>query len=214
MKSPRLNATQLLDGALYAIEHAGNLLHDAVALYEQGRYASAVVLAVYCREELGRFEILLEIWKQTADTGGPTVKAVREKCEDHITKLKRGQMVVTTRLGADQGRKLLELRKTPTSKEYLEYRSLIDATIKQKARRDPVTVHKRRIRALYVDPDDEGGWIRPREESPSDTRELLDEIAGDYALSLDRLDLDDPELKEAIAVWDDYPDLPPPVSPA
>ena len=55
--SRNLSAHDLLEGAMYAMEQAGHLLHDAVGLYERGRYSSAVVLSVYAREEMGRAEI-------------------------------------------------------------------------------------------------------------------------------------------------------------
>ncbi len=212
INSAKLDATELLHGALFAMEHAGDLLHDAVLLYDQGRYASAVVLGVFCREELGRSGILLEIRKQTRDSGGATRNDVKSRCEDHVTKLRQGQMAVSTRLTADQGRKLLALWMTPRSKEYREYRAALNAAIQQKARRDSEAFQQRRVRALYVDPDERGGWSRPRDESAAYARDLLDEVGGDYAIALDNLAFDDSELKEAIAGWAECPELPVPVS--
>jgi len=51
--SRNLSTHDLLEGAMYAMEQAGHLVHDAVGLYERGRYSSAVVLGVYAREEMG-----------------------------------------------------------------------------------------------------------------------------------------------------------------
>jgi AbiV len=44
----------LLQGSAYALEQCGLLLRDANLLYRSGSYASAVALAVFAQEELGR----------------------------------------------------------------------------------------------------------------------------------------------------------------
>ena len=56
MKS--VNANYLLQGAVFTLEQCGLLLRDARILCEAGSYASAVVLAAFAREVLGRYSIL------------------------------------------------------------------------------------------------------------------------------------------------------------
>jgi AbiV family abortive infection protein len=51
----------LLEGAAYALEQCGLLLRDANSLYRNGSYSSAVALALFAREELGRYQTLLEL---------------------------------------------------------------------------------------------------------------------------------------------------------
>jgi hypothetical protein len=50
----------LLEGAVYALEQCGLLLRDANLLYRNGSYSSAVAVALFATEELGRWSILLD----------------------------------------------------------------------------------------------------------------------------------------------------------
>ena len=59
----------LLQGAAYALEQCGLLLRDANSLYSCGSYASAVALAAFAQEELGRWEILRKLRKQVLAGG-------------------------------------------------------------------------------------------------------------------------------------------------
>jgi AbiV family abortive infection protein len=54
----------LLRGAVYALEQCGLLLRDANVLYRAKAYASAVVLAAFAREELGRWRLLVGLWRE------------------------------------------------------------------------------------------------------------------------------------------------------
>jgi AbiV family abortive infection protein len=54
----------LVRGYALALEQCGRLLLDACALYERGSFANAVVLAAFAREELGRSQILLDLWRE------------------------------------------------------------------------------------------------------------------------------------------------------
>src|SRR5438128_9912470 len=99
--SRNLSAHDLLEGAMYAMEQAGHLLHDAVGLYERGRYSSAVVLGVYAREEMGRAEIFLGKRKEALAAGSVSPDSVIKACGDHVNKLRRGQAGVTLRWGPE-----------------------------------------------------------------------------------------------------------------
>jgi AbiV family abortive infection protein len=57
-------APYLLEGAVYALEQCGLLLRDADLLYRNRSFATAVVLAAFAREELGRWQILLKLRKE------------------------------------------------------------------------------------------------------------------------------------------------------
>jgi hypothetical protein len=50
-------APVLLKGAWYPLEQCGRLLSDAVALYRQKSYSTAVALAMIGREELGKYRM-------------------------------------------------------------------------------------------------------------------------------------------------------------
>ena len=47
----------LLQGAAYALEQCGLLLRDAIVLYRNGSYSSAVALAALAREGLGLYVV-------------------------------------------------------------------------------------------------------------------------------------------------------------
>jgi AbiV family abortive infection protein len=59
-----------LEGAVYALEQCGMLLRDANSLYRSASYATAVALAAFAREELGRWRILLDLHREVV--GGRT----------------------------------------------------------------------------------------------------------------------------------------------
>src|SRR4051794_29506052 len=59
-----LTAQSLLRGAVYSLEQCGLLLGDAKLLYENGSYATALAVAAFAREDLGRWRILLKLRKR------------------------------------------------------------------------------------------------------------------------------------------------------
>ncbi len=59
-----VSAAYLLKGAVYALQQSGLLVRDANILYRAGSYASAVVLATFAREELGRWKLLLKLRRE------------------------------------------------------------------------------------------------------------------------------------------------------
>jgi len=59
--SASVSPQYLLEGAAYALEQCGLLLRDANLLYRSGSYASAVALAAFAQEELGRWKMLLDL---------------------------------------------------------------------------------------------------------------------------------------------------------
>jgi AbiV family abortive infection protein len=205
----KLSSTDLLHGAIYAVEQAGHLLHDAVALYEQRRYSSAVVLAVFCREELGRANILLATRKRALTSSPVSAKSVQNHCEQHVEKLRHGQTGVTLRWGRGQSGKFKALFGNPQTAEYKEAHRMVAEITNHKARRDPHDIHQRRCRALYVEPSEAARkWNRPCEMTQEESRQLLEDVANDYALCRDSLQTRDDELAAAIAQWQDCPRLP------
>jgi AbiV family abortive infection protein len=86
-----LSPDMLLRGAWYALEQGGLLLRDAVALYELGRHSTAMSIALVAQEELGKFQILLELRASTLKGQSLTGKEVRKECKDHHKKQRDGQ---------------------------------------------------------------------------------------------------------------------------
>jgi len=91
MPSP-VTPQYLLEGSMYALEQCGLLLRDATILYQRGSYANAVVLAAFAREELGRFEILLDLRKEVLAGKTITIKEIQDRCTGHVTKQQAGML--------------------------------------------------------------------------------------------------------------------------
>lgn len=214
MESRTLSAEDLLHGAMYAMEQAGFLLHDAVGLFTQGRYASAVVLAVFSREELGRARIYLENRKRALATGPVPEDTVTDQCDDHVEKLHRGQIGVTLEWGPEHRERFKGLFMHPQSPESKEAHALVHELAKIKARRNPQDTHDKRLKALYVEPDEIGtGWNRPCEMPREECRRLIQDVANSYGVFSGNLMVADEELAAAIAQWSGCPRLPDPIHP-
>lgn len=99
-----VTAQYLVEGAFYAAEQCGFLLRDAVVLYNRKAYASAVVLAAFAREELGRSRILRDLHRKMVKDGqAVTIKDIQNKCQDHVTKQQWAQLSITQRFSGDEG---------------------------------------------------------------------------------------------------------------
>src|SRR2546426_1074425 len=92
-----VSSDYLLRGAVFALEQCGLLLSDARVLCEHGSYASAVVLAAFTREELGRYRILRGLWRRTMAGESFSVKQIRKRCDDHVEKQREGMFSVVQR---------------------------------------------------------------------------------------------------------------------
>ena len=86
----KLTTQTLLHGAFYALEQAGLHLHCAVNLWNTGSYAHGVMIAVFSREELGRYKLLLKE-RELAKASGPRDIADIKKVLWHKEKLKAGE---------------------------------------------------------------------------------------------------------------------------
>jgi len=78
MREDKFTPDQLSQGAFFALEQAGQLLMDAALLFQNRRWSSALVLSVFCLEELGKSDILIEKAK-TALGGEPVTSSMREQ---------------------------------------------------------------------------------------------------------------------------------------
>jgi AbiV family abortive infection protein len=145
----------LLKGYALALEQCGLLLRAAVLLYKSKSYSNAVVLAAFAREELGRSQILLDLWRQRLGGSPVTTDDIEKACEDHVAKQRAGMLSMT--MTAERGtvlRNIIDDRITnnPQSKKFKK----ADAALKQiddiKAKRTPDDRHSQRMRALYVEP--------------------------------------------------------------
>jgi AbiV family abortive infection protein len=216
-QTPTLTQDTLLEGAWYALEQCGLLLRNAATLYSVGARSSAVALAMFAREELGRHMILIKMWKDAATSGvPPTVEAVQQACDDHQAKQRLAQLSVThvadrnSQLGQASQRQMQHLPQTP---EYEKAEEVLEAFKERRSKVTPNERHQARQAALYVDIEDDGrGWNRPCEiDKEFAYRSVVDAI-GDYHVRRDRLQPmllkdDDPSLNAALQAWTDKPEL-------
>lgn len=87
-----VSAQYLLEGAVYSLEQAGRLLQDAHILYKNQRYGSAIVMALFAREEIGRYQLIRQLRKKMVETGGVVLADdIDRACDDHVRKQSLGQ---------------------------------------------------------------------------------------------------------------------------
>jgi len=214
-----LTAQSLLHGAVYSLEQCGLLLGDAKLLYESGSYATALAVAAFAREDLGRWRILLDLRKRALAGESLSVEDVKTACDGHVRKQEAGITSLTLRADNSSGLgKLLQSRmKAPLgSEERIEADKEVDKIDQVKSKRTPDDRHRLRMKALYVDILSEERWNRPaREISQSAAYEFLVDAGNDYTLQrsqrymdLPLVEADDPELNDSLVQWSDRPELP------
>jgi AbiV family abortive infection protein len=184
--STSVSPQYLLEGAVYALEQCGLLLRDANVLYRSGSYATAVALAAFAQEELGRWRILLDL--RTKLLGGEhlTIEEIQKHYEGHVRKQGAGMTSIT--MTADRGSGLGKLLQTRHgSKEWKAAREQLEKLNQQKRRRVPDDRHKRRMSALYVDAVSLDRWNRPAKEiSQTFASDFLQDAVNDYSIQYDR----------------------------
>jgi AbiV family abortive infection protein len=155
--SPGVSAGVLLFGAHFATQQAWHLCEDSRILFENKRYPSTIVLAIYSLEETARAQALFD-FAGKAETGKPvTVRDINRALSDHRTKLGRVASTAFTFARGWQGD--MPLRGTRQSKELMA----------EQERAMAVGIagfnnhaHLTRLRALHVDVSDDGKrWNQP-----------------------------------------------------
>ena len=198
----------LLMGSLFALEQCGRLLEDAVILFEHSRHASAAGVALLAREELGRYRILLDLWRKAAAGEQITVDRVFAACEDHVVKQKRAQLSLAHR--ADNNTQVGRLLKTRLESEagtpeYDEAGVQLQPIYKRKWKAQPHERHQARMSAFYVDLTSDGAsWARPSDLLPLRCAENIIDAISDYTIVRQRIEepallYDDHDLAAALA---------------
>ena len=217
-----VTADFLLKGYALALEQCGLLLHDAVLLYKNKSYANAVVLAAFAREELGRSQILLGLWRKRLGGSPVTFGDIENACDDHVEKQKAGMLSITMRADRDTGLGKTLTDRTTNPQQSQKFKDA-DATLrridKQTAKSAPSSRHGKRMRSLYVEPTSNSDWNRPAEVSVTDAHSFLQEAVNDYSgryhqgyITSEQSILKgiDQELYDAIDRLTNRPQLPPP----
>jgi AbiV family abortive infection protein len=190
-------------------------LNDAVTLYTNKAYSSAIVLAAFAREELGRSHILRELRKKVMSGEEIAVKRILKECGNHVNKQEWSQFSVIMHAPHDseRGRLMLAMLHDPPRgvEELFEKLSSMAGQVKVGERR-----YKLRNSLLYVDPDKSGThWIRPRSLSPVSTQRFISQALLDYFYYYDHIERVYPDDSDGffndIRRWSDRPQLHSPV---
>jgi AbiV family abortive infection protein len=210
----------LMQGAHYALEQCGHLLHDAMALFHSGSYPTASVLAAFAWEELGKARELRQMHREVLAGTVLTVEDVRRRCKcGHVVKQERGQVSIVMRFPTDSELgEIVRARAThhPRTEEWKRASARLEEITAEHAIRIPGERHETRLSCLYVDPDETGTtWNRPRDQPREEARRALEDAANDYAGHYDHyhrgnVGEEDDEFIEALRRWTGRPELPAP----
>jgi AbiV family abortive infection protein len=207
----------LLEGAVYALENCGALLRDAFALYRRGSHASAIVMTMFAREELGKYRILRDEFDKAA-VGGTVDLAdlVSKKGRLFNHTEKQEQAVLSIIQTADRDSPLGQLLRARMdlpvgSPEWEKAGKELDAITEAQKKALPTKRHKLRMDALYVGLNDtHTAWVRPQEVTAAEAHPEVYHAMGDYNNALSRLEMDVPEgngFLKALYAWEDRPQL-------
>jgi AbiV family abortive infection protein len=173
---PPMLATDITEGAFYAMEQAGILINNAVALYNRNSWSSGLVLGVFAWEELGKAEMLLQRGID-ADLAGPkTREQVLAGANRHETKLKAGRGPITVIAPVISWGDIPE----PNTQERIELEKRLDEAQKRALENAPSEGRAARMKALYVDLLPNGTWSRPKDIKPSEAYELISAVSIEY----------------------------------
>jgi AbiV family abortive infection protein len=127
--------------------------------------ASAVALALFAREELGRYRILLDLRTQVLGGDHLTIKKIQDRCKKHEHKQEAGMLSFVMRVETDTALGGLLGTYLNVKHESEEWKTAREQ-LEQARQSISVERHKQRMSALYLDAVAPDLWSRP-------TREIL-----------------------------------------
>ncbi len=185
----------LLEGAWFALEQAGRLLHSAKVLFEIGDFSTAVAVAMFSREELGRSRLLRDCSRDVRNGQVLQAKDITKRCQDHVVKQNAsvGSITLRTTNDTELGKALqTQWEYAPSSEQWKRAESFINSAHEAKQKRQPDERHQLRCSSLYVDINGMGtDWIRPFKIDKEEARNHIYDTSNDYAHEVDRLTNED-----------------------
>jgi len=167
----------ILEGAILALDQSARLLSDSFALFERGSCASAVVLGIFAREEMGRCQMLLDLREQVIAGASVASDEIGERYQDHVAKLKHSQSGTYARLSPEQTTAFIASWRNPQGAQYEAFRDALDHKHKRGRQQGAQDLHDQRVTALYIDVDDHGRWSRPYKIAASEVYRARAQIA-------------------------------------
>jgi AbiV family abortive infection protein len=140
-------------------------------------------LAAFAREELGRSQILLGLWRRERAGEPVTVEQIDAACGEHIDKQRAGMLSMTMRADRQTGLgKILtdRMTNTPQSQQWKDADADLKQIDKKRAKSTPGERHNKRMAALYVEPTSSSDWSRPADMSAQTAHDFLQDAVNDY----------------------------------
>jgi AbiV family abortive infection protein len=179
-----IDRISLENGICCALSHSAYLIEDATIMYLADRIPSSFHLAVMAREELGRANLL---WKRSAAMGeADTIEAdlVIRELKDHKTKLDAGQSTTYVTLPPEMiaaWTAALEKNDKPALDLIHQKRKQIVAQVRK---HDPGRLHSCRLKAQYVQLNQDGTWSKPSETERKEAHALILTVASEISGTL------------------------------
>jgi AbiV family abortive infection protein len=190
---PTIIAEQMLwEGAWHALAQAGRLLRSASLLFDAGEDSSALALAMFGREELGRSRLLRKCADEVCAGKTFAPPDIRRLCEDHALKQAASALSVMVTAQGENNSLVKAVRSalSPDSapEERKQATALIQAATDAKQQRQAHDRHDLRCDSLYVDLNDAGtDWNRPTDLDPQGALNQINSALSDYANECQRV---------------------------
>jgi AbiV family abortive infection protein len=209
-----------MHGFWFALKASGELLLDALTLFDKNRYSTALGVCLLAREELGKSKILLDFWeraKKGESISDELVDTSIAAPASHADKQRRSLGGISFEAAHGSGLwQLIKSTQDPDREKAGEAWEQLQDVIARKAQHDPLRRVTLRERAFYVDLDDSAtGWLTPWDIPAATVRKEIQDAANDYASVVNnhllvRMRHDQPELVKDLDEWKEKPDLPQP----
>jgi len=179
-------------------------------------------LALFGREELGKYILLRDAFEQVAAGGNVDFEQLKKKLLYHTAKQTSSIFHIAQQFSNDHPIAqaiLARMDHDPGSEEYEEAQRLIDESAERRKEELPDSRHQLRLSTLYVGPNSDGsGWERPQDQAGEDARHEVWDAVNDYSLVYDRLIRGNEgplpsKIRAAFLAWSNHPTIPEPVRP-
>jgi len=181
----------LLEGSWWALEQAGRLLGSATMLFEGGDFSTALAVAMFGREELGRSRLLRDCAQEVRQGKSLQPHEITKRCNEHVRKQQASAFHIALNLQLNsQVRKALSDLSAydPSSEQRKGAGALIDSAVEAKGKRLATDRDQDRCSSLYVDLNPQGtDWRRPAMIDEDKARHEINSAISDYTYEVNRL---------------------------
>lgn len=180
----------LVKGVWHSLYQSGRLISHACILFEANAYSSAVALALFGHEEMGRCRILQDLCIRCPEGHALSPEQLREACADHVEKQRRGSGGLVYRTTSDTALgKLLNARLglDPSSDAARATRTEVEKIDQIASKRQPADRHSARMRNVYVDLDGSSMTRVTPSTTEEEARSTLIDACNAYSIRKDYL---------------------------